>query len=403
VLGNSSTLRREYELLEQLTDSIVVVNAVGNILLVNKPALKRWRYQSEQLLGESIFQLLDESESRISLPLSQMVGKIVDVKLRQGNGEYRKVVMSVSKLQCEQQTLYLLIVKYSYPLALPRSTVSPQYCKLLSFRPANANSQEQTGAATSHLSLADDLREAIAQQQLQLYFQPQIDIDAGSVCGVEALCRWFHCEYGMIPPDKFITLAESVGIITDLDLWVLRASCQQLLQWRSKGLSIPAISVNLSSVNLRYPALPELISQVLQESQLTTDDVIIEITESGFVEHEPIVQDVINKLHANGIQLSVDDFGIGYSNLSRLQTLPVSQLKLDRSLIEHIETSGIARSISEAALQIGKSMKLQVVAEGVESEKQYQILKALGFHVAQGYLFSAPLNVSQFELWVLSH
>ncbi|MCD8476219.1 MAG: PAS domain-containing protein [Shewanella fodinae] len=145
MLGNSSTLRREYELLEQLTDSIVVVNAVGNILLVNKPALKRWRYQSEQLLGESIFQLLDESESRISLPLSQVVGKIVDVKLRQGNGEYRKVVMSVSKLQCEQQTLYLLIVKYSYPLALPRSTVSPQYCKLLSFRPANANSQEQTG------------------------------------------------------------------------------------------------------------------------------------------------------------------------------------------------------------------------------------------------------------------
>nr|WP_283104963.1 EAL domain-containing protein [Shewanella dokdonensis] len=401
-MGNSSTLRREYELLEQLTDSIVVVNAVGEILLVNTSALKRWRYQSEQLLGESIFQLLDESESRISLPLSQIVGKTVDVKLRQGNGEHRKVVMSVSKLRAEDPALYLLIVKYSYPLALPRSTVSPQYSKQFLLKAANNSNQEQVAAGGSHLSFADDLREAIAQQQLQLYFQPQIDINTGVICGVEALCRWFHCEHGMIPPDKFITLAESVGIITELDLWVLRASCQQLLQWRAKGLQIPCISVNLSSVNLRYPALPELIFEVLQECHLTTDDVIIEITESGFVEHEPIVQDVINELYANGIQLSVDDFGIGYSNLSRLQTLPVSQLKLDRSLIEHIETSSIARSISEAALQIGKSMQLQVVAEGVESENQYQILKEFGFHVAQGYLFSAPLSVTQFERWVIS-
>ncbi|MCH1918968.1 EAL domain-containing protein [Shewanella sp. A3A] len=401
MLGNSRTLPREYAVLEQLTDSILVVDVDSNILLVNKAALSKWCYQLDQLVGKSISSLVNYPESRTEFAVRQWVGQTVHLQIRQGNGISRKVVMSVSKLVIDGLCQYLLAVKYCYPTELPTdSVISPYHRKLLDCGTLDVLQHKSCPPDVAELPLAADLCCAIQQHQLQLYYQPQVSVSTGKICGVEALCRWFHNDYGMIAPDKFIALAESVGIITELDFWVLRRACQQLAQWRRQGVNVPAVAINLSSVNLTMENLPELILEVLLENGLSTDDIVVEITESGFVEKDFAVKSVINRLFACGIKLSVDDFGVGYSNLSRLQHLPAMQLKLDRSLIEHIDTNPVAKSVSEAALLIGKSMQLQVVAEGVESAAQCEILEDLGFHVIQGYFFAAPLSVEQLEQWL---
>lgn len=401
MLGDSRTLPREYAVLEQLTDSILVVDADSNIVLVNKAALSKWCYLPEQLVGKSIYFLISYPESLGDFSLQQLVGQTVHLLVRQGNGISRKVVMSVSKLMVDGQSQYLLTVKYCYPTELPtNSAISPYHRKLLDRGTLDVLQRKTRPPEAAELPLAADLRDAIQQQQLQLYYQPQVSVSTGKICGVEALCRWFHSDYGMISPDKFIALAETFGIITELDFWVLRSACKQLAQWRERGINVPAVAINLSSVNLTITQLPELIIEVLQENGLTSDDLLIEITESGFVEKDFAVKGVINALFAAGIKLSVDDFGVGYSNLSRLQHLPAMQLKLDRSLIEHIDTNEVARSVSEAALLIGKSMQLQVVAEGVETAAQCEILEDIGFHVMQGYFFGAPLSVHQLERWL---
>ncbi len=404
MLGDGRTLPREYAVLEQLTDSILVVDADSNIVLVNKAALSKWSYRLDQLIGKSICSVVEYPESYQGFAIGQLVGSTVHLLLHQGNGVSCKVVMSVSKLLLEGQCQYLLVAKYCYPSELPtNSTISPYHRKLLDRGTLDVLQSRTRPPAAAELPLATDLRVAIQQHQLQLYYQPQVNVITGRICGVEALCRWFHNDYGMIAPDKFIALAESVGMITELDLWVLGCACRQLAQWRAKGVDIPAVAINLSSVNLTIEHLPELIMQVLRDNGLTTSDLVVEITESGFVEKDVTVKNVINRLFTSGIKLSVDDFGVGYSNLSRLQHLPAMQLKLDRSLIEHIDSNDVAKSVSVAALLIGKSMQLQVVAEGVESAEQCRILQQIGFPVVQGYFFAAPLSVHQLEQWLDSH
>ena len=263
-------------------------------------------------------------------------------------------------------------------------------------------SAEMNRLAQERLALETALREALRQGQLQLHYQPQIELAGGRLHGVEALARWTHPELGPISPARFIPLAEECGLIAELGRWALREACRQLAEWRAQGLAVPAIAVNLSPTSFHNLELPSLIADALERHALKPQDLTLEITESVLVDTNPSTLKTLAEVHAQGVRLSMDDFGTGYSSLSYLRRLPVSELKLDRSFVADLEQDEAARALSRAILGIGQSLQLTVVAEGVESEQQNQLLREQGYPVAQGYLFARPLPPQEMARWLAS-
>ncbi|MBS7776520.1 EAL domain-containing protein [Acidovorax sp. CCYZU-2555] len=261
-------------------------------------------------------------------------------------------------------------------------------------------SSEMNQLAQERLALETALRQAIQTKQLHLHYQPQVDMETGKLYGVEALARWTHAELGEISPVRFIPLAEECGLIADLGHWALREACRQLSAWRAQGLAVPAVSVNLSPTSFHNLDLPRMIADTLQINSLTSQDLTLELTESILLDTNPSTMKTIAEVHANGIRLAMDDFGTGYSSLSYLRRLPVNELKLDRSFVADLGNDEAARALSAAILGIGKSLHLTVVAEGVETAEQNLLLREQGYPVAQGYLFSRPLNPQDFESWL---
>ena len=261
-------------------------------------------------------------------------------------------------------------------------------------------SPEMNRLAQERMTLETALREALQNGGLHLHYQPQLDLRDGRLYGVEALARWTHAEFGNIPPARFIPLAEECGLIGELGSWALREACRQLGEWRSRGLAVPAISVNLSPTSFHNLDLPNMIADTLQRNALQPADLTLEITESLLLDTNPGTMRTLQAVHAQGVRLSMDDFGTGYSSLSYLRRLPVSELKLDRSFVADLEHDEAARALSSAILGIGRSLQLTVVAEGVETPEQNLVLRTQGYPVAQGYLFSRPLPAQDFEQWL---
>jgi diguanylate cyclase (GGDEF)-like protein/PAS domain S-box-containing protein len=249
-------------------------------------------------------------------------------------------------------------------------------------------------------ALETDLRNALLRGELEQHYQPQVYLIEGGLYGVEALARWPHPELGFIPPSKFVAIAEECGLINELGLWAIRQACMQLAEWRSKGIDVPMVAVNLSPTNFHDPDLPEIIALMLHEHGLTTRDLTIEITENILVDTNPCIITTLDAIHKMGIRLSMDDFGTGYSSLSYLRRLPIHELKLDRSFVNDLGNDQTSQTLSNAIMRIGESLDLTVVAEGIETQHQHMILKKQGYHVAQGYLYSKPLSAADFELWL---
>lgn len=263
-------------------------------------------------------------------------------------------------------------------------------------------SPEMNRHAQERLALETALRQALQANGLHLHYQPQIELDSGSLCGVEALARWTDAQLGNVSPARFIPLAEECGLIDCLGQWALQQACRQLSEWRRQGLQVPSISVNLSPTSFHNPDLPRIIAAALSSNGLRPRDLILEITESLLLDPHPGTRQTLETVHAQGIRLSMDDFGTGYSSLSYLRHLPVSELKLDRSFVADLENDQAAQALSNAILGIGRSLHLTVVAEGVETPGQLEILGEQGYPVAQGYLFSRPLAATDFERWLRS-
>lgn len=261
-------------------------------------------------------------------------------------------------------------------------------------------SSEMNQLAQERLALETALRLAIQNRQLHLHYQPQVDMDTGRLCGVEALARWTHPELGEIPPARFIPLAEECGLVADLGHWALREACRQLSAWRAQGHEVPSVSVNLSPTSFHNLDLPRMIASTLETHALQPEDLTLEITESVLLDTNPSTMKTIAEVHARGIRLAMDDFGTGYSSLSYLRRLPVNELKLDRSFVADLENDEAAQALSAAILGIGKSLQLTVVAEGVETSAQKTLLREQGYPVAQGYLFSRPLHPQEFGRWL---
>ena len=256
------------------------------------------------------------------------------------------------------------------------------------------------GSTRDQMELLRDLRVALAKGQLELYYQPKIHAPSGEISGAEALMRWHHPKRGMVSPAVFIPLAERYGLIHSLGNWVIDEACRQARVWRDGGLRM-RVAINLSVHQLRASDLAERIGAALARHQIQPSLLTCEITESVAMEDSPVTARFFAALARVGVHISIDDFGTGYSSLSILRKLPAEELKIDRSFVLDLETSSDARAVAEAVIKLAKVLGLKVVAEGVETEGQSQILRALGCNELQGYLYAKPMSAKALAVWAM--
>jgi EAL domain-containing protein (putative c-di-GMP-specific phosphodiesterase class I) len=256
--------------------------------------------------------------------------------------------------------------------------------------------------ALEQLSLQNDLRHAAERGELALHYQPKIDVASGAVAGVEALLRWQHPQRGAVGPALFIPIAERFGLINALGDWVIDEACRQMGVWAAAGQHMK-VAINLSVHQLRQPDLADYIESALQRHGLDAADLLCEITESAAMDDLRTSRRAFTKLLRIGVYLSIDDFGTGYSSLSYLRKLPARQLKIDRSFVNDLETSGDACAVVGAVLSVAHALNLRVVAEGVETAGQRKILSEMGCDELQGYFFAKPMPAQALPDWAAQY
>ena len=249
------------------------------------------------------------------------------------------------------------------------------------------------------LALMMELRQAVTRDELELYFQPKIEVSRERAVHVEALVRWNHARHGVMRPDEFIPLAEQTGNISLITKWVVRRAIAQCAEWNRAGLDL-AIAVNLSALDLFDTELPTFISGLLSEAGLPPSRLVLEITESAIMKDTAYALKILRDLKRRGVILAIDDFGTGYSSLAHLKRLPVDELKIDKSFVLNLtESATDDMVIVRSTIELGHNMGLIVIAEGVETQESWHILKRLGCDMAQGYYMSPPLPAAQFREW----
>lgn len=250
--------------------------------------------------------------------------------------------------------------------------------------------KEMTQSAADRLTIAQELRGALNDEQFVLHYQPQVDMRSGEVEGWEALVRWQHPERGLVSPDEFLPEIERLGLINELGTWVIREACRQLAAWREQGLGDICVSVNVAPRQFSDKNLFRTVSQAIAECGLDPAQLELEVTESG-IQSSPDGVAVLNQLKSLGIRVAIDDFGTGYSSLGSLKYLPIDRLKIDRSFVRDMASNSQDAVLLGTIMSLGHALKFNIVAEGVEELEQMQILQGLECDVVQGYFFSKPL------------
>lgn len=241
------------------------------------------------------------------------------------------------------------------------------------------------------------LREAVKNNEFELYYQPQVEVSTGRIVSLEALMRWKNPELGFVSPVEFIPIAEETGLIVDIGEWVIRAACKQNKEWKNKGYCYDTIAVNVSSLQLRQRGFVELVKNILKEIGLKPEFLELEITESVLMESLEKSVEILNELRKIGVKTALDDFGTGYSSLNYLMKIPIDTLKIDKTFIDNVSTNYSQKSIIEGIIIIAHEMALDVVAEGVEVQEQLKILADKKCDKIQGYLFSKPYEAKDIE------
>jgi diguanylate cyclase (GGDEF)-like protein/PAS domain S-box-containing protein len=254
--------------------------------------------------------------------------------------------------------------------------------------------------ATERLKLELALHRALPQQELELWYQPKIELASGRLYGAEALLRWRHPEQGLVSPARFIPIAEESALMVDIGAWVLATACADTRRWKDADLFRGRMAVNLSGRQLLYGNVVEHVHSILVDSGLPSQYLELEVTESVAMDKEQGMIEVLKELRGLGVDLAIDDFGTGYSSLSYLKRLPVAVLKVDQSFVADLPDDSDSAAITAAIISIAKSLGLKVVAEGVETEAQRQFLARQGCDFAQGYYFSKPLPAAEFEAFL---
>ena len=251
--------------------------------------------------------------------------------------------------------------------------------------------------------LSNHLFRAIEKEELVVYYQPQINFKTEKIIGIEALLRWKHPEFGSIPPNLFIPLAEKNGAINKIGEWVLRTACLQNNKWQKTGLLYARIGVNLSAVQFNDPLIVDKIENIIIETGINPKYLDLEITESVAVKENSNIIVILNKLKKIGVSISIDDFGTEYSSLSRLKLLPIDRIKIDMQFIQGIEGNQKDQAITKVIINLAKSLDLEVIAEGVETQGQMEFLNQKMCDEAQGYYYYKPMPADELEKILLQN
>ena len=254
--------------------------------------------------------------------------------------------------------------------------------------------------ALERLSLETSLRKALERDEFVLHYQPRLDIRSGRVISVEALVRWMNPELGLVPPGQFIPVAEETGLIVPLGEWVLREACRQAGRWKRTGTGPCCVSVNVSAAQLKQRDFKESIAAAIERGGIGPYELELELTESMLMDDVSASATLLKELKEIGVHVSIDDFGTGYSSLSYLKKLPIESLKIDQSFIRDITVDADDATIVTATIGLGQSLRLRVVAEGVEYEEQLEFLRTHGCDEAQGYLFGRPQAAAELDAWL---
>jgi EAL domain-containing protein (putative c-di-GMP-specific phosphodiesterase class I) len=257
--------------------------------------------------------------------------------------------------------------------------------------------------ALQRLGLENQLRRALEHRELELFYQPQLDLRTNRVSGAEALLRWRHPELGLVPPMEFIPMAEETGLIVPIGEWVLRTACAQAAAWAQAGCDGLRMAVNLSRCQLREKGLAALVDRIIHDTGVEPTQVQLEITESAVMRDPDLAVSIMREVKDRGLHLAIDDFGTGYSSLSQLKRFPIDALKIDRSFIKDIPVDRDSMAIARAIAAMGGSLDLKVIAEGIETERQLEFARDHGCDEAQGFLFSRPVPVAEFSDFLVRH
>ena len=253
------------------------------------------------------------------------------------------------------------------------------------------------------MTLETDLRMAVERNEFVLFYQPQVALDTGMVVGNEALIRWRHPERGLLSPLHFIEIAEETGLIIPIGKWVLEEACRQHMRWVEAGLRPMRMSVNISAIQFYQPEFCEMVQSIIADVGMHPACLELELTESLFMQDATMVLKVMHDLRHVGIKFAIDDFGTGYSNLSYLRKFPIDRLKVDQAFIRHIDHEPVNAEIVRAIAALGKSLSLELVAEGVETDGELALAESSGCEFVQGYRFSRPLPAEELEQWLIAH
>ena len=250
--------------------------------------------------------------------------------------------------------------------------------------------------ASELLSLENSLHYALERNELRLYYQPQVDITTGEICKFEALLRWQHPQYGLISPSKFIPIAEETGLIIPISEWVLKTACAQNKIWQNiLGNSALRVAVNLSPRQFQEPELVDTVRRILTETQLSPQYLELEITESAAMQNVDFTKEILTELYNMGVSISIDDFGTGYCSFNYLKQFPIHCLKIDRSFVQDLTSETNDAAIITAMIALAHGLNLSVVAEGVETEEQRNLLRILECELMQGNLFSSAISTQE--------
>ncbi|MFT7008722.1 MAG: EAL domain-containing protein (putative c-di-GMP-specific phosphodiesterase class I) [Colwellia sp.] len=308
------------------------------------------------------------------------------------SGKDKNVLHSAQKLAFEQGMVVLGVLQKPF-IALELEEILSKYIPPISTTSQLTDSVE--------LPTIEDLQEAIENKELFLAYQPQINLVDRKVVGVEALVRWEHPLKGMIPPSYFIPMAEEYNLISSITEYVTKTAIRQAGEWQVKGINL-CMSINISPQTLDDLDMPEKLTAYAQEMGVATSDIVIEVTETALMSDIVRYMDILTRLRMKGFNLSIDDFGTGYSSLQKLVQVPFTELKIDLSFIQKLMTDKDCKTITEISILLAHRLDMQVVAEGIENEATWDILKEMGCDVGQGYWMGMPMSADKIPAWIKS-
>ncbi|MGE0711842.1 MAG: putative bifunctional diguanylate cyclase/phosphodiesterase [Planctomycetota bacterium] len=417
-----TTLPNERLLLERLSKALAAAERDGRRLAILRFDYNRFRGINDTLgyeVGDRILEEVAErlrASARLSdtcarLHADDFVLMLEDLRDRSPSGKAAELLAELAKpyeVQGQQVQLAPCMGIALYPQDARRADALLRNAGVARARLKSQDvagfefySEEPNTLALRRSQLEQALRRALHEHQLILHYQPKVDVATQRVLGVEALLRWRHPTRGLIPPGEFVPVAEDTGLILPIGEWALEVACRQAKAWQAAGFEDLHVAVNLSPIQLQDEKLLETVSSVLERSGLDPAHLELEITESQLLEDLEGTLALLHAFKGRGIKLSLDDFGTGHSSLSLLCQLPIDALKIDKSFLDRIPESAKERAILEAIITMGHSLKLAVIAEGVESRAQLDALRETGCDQLQGYFFSRPLPADELKALLL--